>query len=574
MANMTPIAIASMDLLKPLTCDSRAPLQATAVIVLYGLAPDESPAFRSLVEARKKLPTGGAAVPIVLWDNSPSQQLPAHLPENVWYHHDPRNPGLAAAYNQILALAASQHSQWLITLDQDSTVPSDYLLRMISAAHLSVFQPDIGAIAPQIAVDRKQLSPYCFALGAIPRWYRPGFCGIPNDSVFAFNSGAMLRVTALRQIGGYDLRFPLEYSDTAMFHKLHQHGKRVYINGEIHLRHEFSLIELNRLLSEERYRRTLLAESAFWDLHMNWLAGCERTARLFLRMIRQWVRGDRSELRRVTRDFLFLRLFRSRRTRLRRWRESLEQNYLPDPVFAGETKPRSKVSVCMAAYNGAKFIEAQLDSILPQLAPDDEIVIIDDGSQDDTIERIKKMRDSRIRLYAHGKNEGLVATFEEALRCATGEILFLCDDDDLWAPTKVERVLREFEQHPEAQVVASRVALIDERGAHLPDARVNRYGNFLPGFWRNIVTNHYQGSAMAIRASFLGRVLPFPHSKLFLHDVWIGTRNEALGGKTAFIREPLVYYRRHPQNASQRHDLLRLLMVRIDLLMAHILHAL
>ncbi len=305
---------------------------------------------------------------------------------------------------------------------------------------------------------------------------------------------------------------------------------------------------------------------------MNWLAGCERTVRLALRMVRHWMRGDRKELRQVTRHFLFLRIFRSKKTRLRRWRESLQQ--LPGVAPERAEKPRPKVSVCMAAYNGAQFIEEQIASILPQLAPDDDIVIVDDGSQDDTVARISEIRDPRIRLFAHATNQGVIATFEDALRSATGTILFLSDDDDVWAPTKVEKVLREFERYPDAQVVASRVALIDERGGRLPDGRVNRYGAFQPGFWSNVIKNHYQGSAMAIRASFLGQVLPFPRDKLFLHDVWIGTRNEVHGGKTVFIHEPLVYYRRHTQNASQPHDLLRRVKVRVNLVIAHMTHAL
>jgi len=546
--------------------------RATAVIVLYGMAPEDSPAFRSLVDARRKLHAGESAVPIVLWDNGLERVSPAQFHENVAYYHDPSNPGLAPVFNKALDIAVDQESKWLITLDQDSTVPGDYLLRMAAAAHRCACHPDVGAIVPQISVARRQLSPYRFALGAIPRWYRPGFCGIPDEPVFAFNSGAILHVDALRQIGGYDLRFPLEYSDTAMFLKLHQHGKRIYIAGGIQLGHEFSLIEMNRLLSEERYRRTLLAETALWDLYMNWLAGCERTGRLALRMVRHWMRGDRRELRRVTREFLFWRMCSSKSARLRRWRESSHQ--LPGLAQERAEKSRPKVSVCMAAYNGARFIEAQIASILPQLAPEDEIVIVDDGSKDDTVARINEIRDSRILLYVHERNEGVVATFEDALRCATGNILFLSDDDDLWAPNKVERVLQEFERHPDAQLVASRVALIDERGGPLPDGRVNRYGAFQPGFWRNIIKNHYQGSAMAIRASLLGQVLPFPRGKLFLHDAWIGTRNEANGGKAAFIDEPLVYYRRHSQNASQRDDPLRLFKLRVNLLIAHMIHSL
>jgi len=457
-------------------------LHAVVVIVLYGMTPEESPAFRSLIEARANTPPEVAVVSIVVWDNSPTQKYTTDPGAGIEYYHDPRNPGLATAYNQALEIAARQRAEWLITLDQDSTVPNDYLHRLASAARDCASGPDVGAIVPQIAKGDKRLSPYYFALGAIPRWHSTGFRGIPAEPVFAFNSGAMFRVEALRQIGGYDLRFPLEYSDTALFCKLHEHGKGVFIEGSIQLLHEFSLIEMNQLLSQERYRRTLLAETALWDLRMNRLAGWERTLRLLLRMIRHWMRGDRSELRRVTADFLLLRIFSSKKSRLRKWRVWLSERRLPDSTPHEAYKQRPKVSVCMAAYNGEKYIQAQLHSILSQLAADDEIVIVDDGSQDETVALVMDFDDSRIHLLAHENNQGVVATFEDALRSATGEILFLCDDDDLWHPAKVQRVLREFEQNPGVNIVTSRVALIDEQGLRLPDARVNRYGRFHPGF--------------------------------------------------------------------------------------------
>ena len=112
MGNVTPRAIARMEFLKPITGNHHGQLRATAVIVLYGMASDESPSFRSLVEARKNLPAHEADVPIVLWDNSPSPHLPAQLPNEVTYHHDPRNLGLAFAYNQALEVAARNGSEW------------------------------------------------------------------------------------------------------------------------------------------------------------------------------------------------------------------------------------------------------------------------------------------------------------------------------------------------------------------------------------------------------------------------------------------------------------------------------
>jgi len=551
-------------------CNSTAPFRATAVIVLYRIAPEESPAYRSLMESRDKLPAHEGRVSILLWDNSPEPARMDDLPQDVTYWQDRRNPGLAAAYNKALEIALQSGSKWLITLDQDTIVPPCYLAQMASAARISSSHAGIGAIVPQIAVGEKLLSPNYFVFGAVPRWFVPGFVGIPRQPVFAFNSGAMIQADVLTQIGGYDLRFPLDHSDAMMFRRLHEYGKRVCIEGSIQLRHEFSMTDMNRRMTPGRYRSSLLAESAFWDLHMNWLAGCERTVRLFLRLLRQWARDDSNELRLVTLEFLCLRMFGSRKRRLRRWQNALDRAGRPVAVLRESMSVRPKVSVCMAAYNGSRFIEQQLESILPQLDGGDEVVIVDDCSRDDTAARVLAMNDTRIRLIRHETNEGIVSTFEEAMRRATGEILFLCDDDDLWAPTKVQRALREFEVHPRAQVVISRAALIDERGARLPDARVNRRGRFVPGFWHNIFMNHYQGSAMAIRASFLGAVLPFPRRKSFLHDVWIGTRNEVAGGKTVFIDEPLVFYRRHSQNASQMHNVPRQLRVRIELLLAHL----
>jgi glycosyltransferase involved in cell wall biosynthesis len=228
----------------------------------------------------------------------------------------------------------------------------------------------------------------------------------------------------------------------------------------------------------------------------------------------------------------------------------------------------------MAAYNGGRFIDAQLKSILAQLSDEDEVLIVDDCSKDDTRERISRFEDPRIRLLMHIRNQGVVPTFEDALRSATGDVLFLCDDDDVWAPTKVQRFLDVFEERPDVEIVTSRVSLIDENDDRLPNSRVNREGRFSSGFWKNVLVNHYQGSAMAIRTSLLGRVLPFPRRKTFLHDAWIGTRNDVAGGKTEFIDEDLLYYRRHEKNASRTQSLVRQIRMRLDLLVAHVSYAL
>jgi GT2 family glycosyltransferase len=542
------------------------------VIVLYRMKAAESPAFQSVMAAREEFGSDRGDVSVVLWDNSPASDACRNLPEGVHYFADENNSGLAKAYNRALEWATEQRSDWLLTLDQDTAVPRDFFLRMGAAARESSRYAGVGAIVPQIAAGRRQLSPNYFQFGAIPRWYPAGYVGVPSEPVFAFNSGAMLSAAALKQVGGYDPRFWLDDSDAMIFSKLHEHGKRVYVAGDIQLIHEFSMKDMQRRMSPERYRDALLAETAFWDLRMNRLAGWERTLRLALRLVKQWWRKDSAEMRRITRHALAWRLFTSRRKRIAPWMLSTDR--FGASVRTKETTDSElKVSACMAAYNGGAFVEAQLRSILAQLKPQDEVVIVDDGSTDDTLERIAKIGDARIRLFKHEHNAGVVATFEDALRLATGDILFLSDDDDVWAPTKVRRFLDAFDIGPDVGIAQSRVRMIDESDRPIPDSRINRYGRFSPGFWRNLFINHYQGSAMAVRASLLGRVLPFPARKSFLHDVWIGTRNDLLGGKFVFIDEDLLFYRRHGHNASRTKSLLQKIRTRTELILAHLVHS-
>ena len=562
-----------MNCVAPVFVETEVLLTVTVVIVLYRMEFAQSPAYQSVMAARAMLSSDLGNVHVLLWDNSPGNRGLNDLPEGVAYFPDESNSGLATAYNRAIEWAQQRGSEWLLTLDQDTAVPDDFFVKMAAAARASTRHAGIGAIVPQIVAGGKHLSPNYFQFGAIPRWYRTGFVGVPREPVFAFNSGAMLKVAALRQVGGYDPRFWLDNSDAMIFSKLHEHGKRVYVAGDIQVEHEFSMKDMQQRMSPERYRNALFAETAFWDMRMNRAAGWERTLRLALRLVKQWWRKDSTELRRITWQALMRRLFTSRQRRIQEWMEG-EGSRVRDVRASLQSTAEPRISACMAAYNGGAFVEAQLHSILSQLKPRDEVVIVDDGSIDDTLQRVTKIGDARVRLLRHERNAGVVATFEDALRSATGDVLFLCDDDDLWAPTKVRQFLDVFGHQADVGIVLSRVSMIDENGEPLPDSRINRGGRFSVGFWRNLYMNHYQGSAMAVRASLLGRVLPFPVRKSFLHDAWIGTRNDWMGGKVAFLDEDLLYYRRHGNNASRTKSLTKQIYTRVELLMAHLIYAL
>lgn len=219
--------------------------------------------------------------------------------------------------------------------------------------------------------------------------------------------------------------------------------------------------------------------------------------------------------------------------------------------MGGTPADEIKISVCMAACNGGRFIGEQIASILPQLASHDEFIIVDDASVDNTVGVIESFRDSRIRVIHHTAQRGVVASFGRALEEAKGEIVFLTDQDDLWRADKVKRFLGVFSKHSDVTVVTSDLVIIDAAGRVCSGPRFGK-SRFCAGIFQNLVRNRYQGSAMAFRRRILKYCLPFPED-IPIHDVWIGLVNQFVG-RAAFIPEPLLLYRRHGSNESpDRH---------------------
>jgi glycosyltransferase involved in cell wall biosynthesis len=206
-----------------------------------------------------------------------------------------------------------------------------------------------------------------------------------------------------------------------------------------------------------------------------------------------------------------------------------------------------KHSVCMAVYNGSQYIREQAASILPQLGGGDEIVAVDDASQDASVAILEGFHDPRIRIIRHAENRGVLRTFERALREASGEIIFLSDQDDIWHPDKIARIVKTFVDNRRMTLVLSNGELIDSSGRPLSR---QLYGNdsFTPGVFSNLIKNRYQGSTMAFRRGILEAVLPFPEG-IPMHDSWIGLVNAVIG-RTAYLPESLLFYRRHVGNVT------------------------
>lgn len=209
------------------------------------------------------------------------------------------------------------------------------------------------------------------------------------------------------------------------------------------------------------------------------------------------------------------------------------------------------ISVCMATYNGEQFVREQIASILVQLSARDELVIVDDASQDRTLAIIEGFQDERIRILKQPKNLGVLSTFARALSEARGEFIFLADQDDIWHPNKVETVRQTFLADSNVSLVATDFSIIDGEGNTKVESGTSSR-KFQPGVLHNVVRNRYLGCSMAFRRWILDYCLPFP-ADTPMHDMWIGIVNQIIG-KTGYIDQPLVSYRRHGKNASpERH---------------------
>jgi len=212
-----------------------------------------------------------------------------------------------------------------------------------------------------------------------------------------------------------------------------------------------------------------------------------------------------------------------------------------------ESIMRPKVSVALATYNGEKYIEEQLESIIKQTRAPDELVICDDCSNDETINIItKKIKNAHfdVKLVSNDKNIGYVQNFSKALEMSSGDIVFLCDQDDVWLSDKIEFIINKFNTQPDIQLLIHDVDYCKEDLTPIGQTKLQRMeSNF------DIESDYVVGMATAVRRSFLVHCLPVPSAPEVTHDKWLHDCARVLGCK-GIVREVLALYRRHSLNVT------------------------
>lgn len=212
------------------------------------------------------------------------------------------------------------------------------------------------------------------------------------------------------------------------------------------------------------------------------------------------------------------------------------------------------VSVAMATYNGSAHVAEQLASILGQLGPRDEVVVVDDASTDDTVAVLSANGDPRVRVVESPVNRGYVRAFEAALGATRGDVVLLSDQDDVWLPGRRDAMVQALRDH---QVVATNLVTLGG-----PDALRGPFGQ---ADWKlgprddgrpvaNLVgiiagLKPYYGCAMGVRRDALATVLPFPPHLVESHDLWLAMYGNLVGSIAHLDRRTLAR-RLHDDNAT------------------------
>jgi GT2 family glycosyltransferase len=294
---------------------STAPVRALAVVVLYRTPFAVSKTLAGLTKAFAEEPTLAQQLDVLVWDNSPAPLEERVLPFACTYQHAAVNQGVSGAYNAAAMMAAQRGCAWLLLLDHDTSVTGAFLRGMLGHAAQIADEERAVAVVPFLYAGTFCMSPRLWRFARHVPLRRPAHPYTETRSIFAANSGTLMRIRALEAVGGYSARFWLDYSDIDVFHRLHEHGFFVRIAGDLRLEHEMAMLDYDRRMTPARFANFLGAESDFMDLYRGPLERAMHLLRLAARVLHQRSYADPA-FARLSRQALWERLTTRRAARL------------------------------------------------------------------------------------------------------------------------------------------------------------------------------------------------------------------------------------------------------------------
>lgn len=288
-----------------------------AVMVRYKLPLSASDTMVGMEGALAGDPLLRSDYHFLVWDNSPDELLTGR-PRCFEYVHSERNLGVSGAFNHAMEYAAGRGHEWMLLLDQDTKITADFLRTMLRWSRELEGRPDIALIAPTVRVGKMVVSPRRQLFNR-HRAYSETSPVVAGGEAFAINSGCLIRVAWLKEIGGFSNDFWLDYSDMYVCHQIYMRGGKLWRATDARLEHDMSVMDYDRLMSPWRYTNFSRAESAFNDLYKGRLENAVQNLRLLVRAIKQRRKYRNPEFSRIAFAQLMYRLRVSRRRRIQNW---------------------------------------------------------------------------------------------------------------------------------------------------------------------------------------------------------------------------------------------------------------
>jgi len=444
-----------------------------------------------------------------------------------------QNNGIAKALNQGVRYAKKYNAEWVLTLDQDSSFLNQDLKQYAKLANQYKDINQVAIFSPTYFDSRSD-----FHNHISPEIY--------SEINYTMTSGNLLSVKSLLKTGYFNEKLFIDWVDEELCIRIKMNRLKIIRINPIILNHFVG--NGTRKVKFFGFDKTFddYAPVRYYYITRNVFYVCKLYPNDAKNIINRWKRLLRKTIM-YDNNNKYLKLYYIFKGLIDYYQNksgSIHENsgFVDDKI---DKKP--EVSIALCTYNGEQFLRKQLDSILNQKYNYiTEIVCVDDNSTDNTWSILEEYssRYKQIRIYRNEKNEGYIKNFQKALSLTTKKYIAISDQDDIWYPTKISKLI--------ASIGDSLMIYSDNQYI---DASENLLGKKFSDFINLQKTtsclnfalfNAVSGHTMLIHRDLLSISLPF--HKDVPYDYWLGF-HAAQFGEIKYIDEPLVGYRQHQNNA-------------------------
>jgi len=466
-------------------------------------------------------------------DNDNSHLVVEFDQSKIRYFPNLQNNGIASALNHGVKYAKECNAEWVLTLDQDSSFLNHDLKQYIKIANEYSELNQVAIFCPTYFDSRSDFHNHILTENY-------------TEINHTMTSGNLLSINMLLKTGYFNENLFIDWVDEELCIRIRLNQLKIIRVNPIILNHfvgkgthKIKFFGFDKSFDDyEPIRYYYITRNVFYVSKL-YPEEAKKIMHRWKRMLRKTIMYD--NINKFLKLYYLIRGFAdyslNKSGPFHNKSKSIKVNI--------DKKP--DVSIALCTYNGEQYLTKQLDSILHQdYNHVTEIVCVDDNSTDSTWSILEEysLRFKKIKIYRNENNQGYNSNFEKALSLTTNKYIAISDQDDIWYPTKITKLITNI---GDSLMVYSDNQYIDESDKYLE----KRFSDFInlqntTSCLNFALFNAISGHTMLIHKDLLKIALPF--SVDVPYDFWLGF-HAAQFGEIKYVDEPLVGYRQHQNNA-------------------------